>query len=337
MSIDLAGAQRTERRLSSHLPSDAAFVELCEQARLAQELGYESINASHVDGRDSFTLLSALAVATDKIGLGTSVAPIYQRSPASMAQTAATINSISDGRFRLGLGVGHRVTMREWHGAEIGDPVAEIREYVSIVRAILAGEAAPAGERWRTSFALAKGISRPEVSIRLAALSPKMLQLAGELADGVLLWSCTADYVRDVVVPEVAKGRDHAGKPLAGFEVMPILFAACHEARETVVDTLRDKLHRYFGLPFYRRMFAASGFGEPLAAYDKAAPDRAAQKAAIPETLIDGLSALGTPRDVRAGVERYWAAGATNPVLMSVAGTDFGATLEAAASARTSP
>jgi alkanesulfonate monooxygenase SsuD/methylene tetrahydromethanopterin reductase-like flavin-dependent oxidoreductase (luciferase family) len=298
---------------------------LVAHARLAEELGYDTVATTHIAGRDSFSVLSALAMATERVQLATAVAPIYHRSPASMVQTAATIDDLSGGRFHLGLGVGHRITMSGWHGQEIGKPVAELREYVALVRALLAGAEPPVGQRWNSTFRFTGITPRPDLPILLAALSPAMLRLAGEIADGVVLWACPADYVRDVVVPEVAKGRAAVGKTLDGFAVLPAVLAA---VGSDGVDGVRADLHRYFGLPFYRAVFQASGFGEELAAYDAAAPDVAAQQAAISDRVIASLSALG---DVPAGLVRYRAAGATNPLVAPVHGTDFTATLRAAA------
>jgi alkanesulfonate monooxygenase SsuD/methylene tetrahydromethanopterin reductase-like flavin-dependent oxidoreductase (luciferase family) len=312
-------------------PAMEPFEAAVRYARLADELGYESINCPHIAARDSFTLLSALATVTERVSLGTAVAPIYHRSPASMAQTAATVDEISGGRFRLGLGVGHRVTMGGWHGQEIGKPTVEMREYVAIVRAILAGEQPPAGQRWSSNFAFVGFEPRADIPIYQAALSPGMLRLAGEIADGVLLWACPAQYVRDVVIPEVTTGRERAGKSLEGFAILPCVPSAAGGDRATVLDGVRNELHRYFGLPFYRSMFEAAGFADDLAAYDRAAPDREAQKVAISEEFIEGLCALGDEDAVRRGVARYRDAGATNPILTAVWGTDFEHTLRAAA------
>src|SRR2546422_9328277 len=110
-----------------------------------------------------------------------------------------------------------------------------------------------------------------------------MLRLAGEIADGVLLWACPADYMRDVVVPEVTAGRERASKPLDGFEILAAIPSAVSDDRAAVLDGVRTELHRYFGLPFYRSMFEAAGFATDLAAYDAAAPDTEAQKLAISE------------------------------------------------------
>jgi len=311
------------------------FASAVEHARLADELGYESVLCSHIAARDSFTMLAALAMRTQRVRLGTAVAPIYHRSPASMAQTAATLDELSGGRFRLGLGTGHRATMGGWHGQDIGKPVPEMREYLAIVRAILAGEQPPEGQRWRSNFAFMGFTPRPGIPIYLAGLSPAMLRLAGELADGVLLWACPADYVRDVVVPEVTLGRRRAGKELTGFSIAAAVPSAVGGDRGAVLDGVRTELHRYFGLPFYRAMFEAAGYGKDLAGYDAAAPDREAQKRAISEEFIEDLCALGEKSDIQRGIERYRAAGSTNPVVTAVVGTDFTATLRAAAESRT--
>ena len=172
----------------------------------AEELGYESAYVTHIAGRESLTVVTAYAMRTQRIRVGTGVVPIYTRTPATMAQTAATIDDLSGGRVNLGLGVSHRPVVEGWHGQTIDRPVAEMREYVAIVRAILRGEAPPSdGEKWQTGFQLSGLGPFPELPIYVAALSPGMLRLAGEIADGVILWLCTPPYIRDVVIPRCAR------------------------------------------------------------------------------------------------------------------------------------
>jgi alkanesulfonate monooxygenase SsuD/methylene tetrahydromethanopterin reductase-like flavin-dependent oxidoreductase (luciferase family) len=317
--------------ISCSIPPFEPFGAAAGHARLAEELGYDAIMLSHIATRDSFTLAAALAQHTERIGLATAVAPLYHRSPASMAQSAATVDDVSGGRFRLGLGVGHRVTMAGWHGQEIGNPTAEMREYVAIVRAILAGEPPPPGQRWSSTFALMGLAPRPDIPIYQAALSPGMLRLAGETADGVLLWAVPSSYVRDVVIPEVTSGRARAGKSLDGFEILAAVPSAVTEDRGSALTGIRMELHRYFGLPFYRTMFEAAGFAADVEAYDTAAGDVQAQMQAISEDFIDQLAAVGNDDDVRRGVQRYVEAGATNPVLAGILGTDYDPTLRAVA------
>jgi len=319
--------------ISCAIPAFEPFDDAVGHAQLADELGYDSIMLSHIAARDSFTMAAALAMRTQRVAIGTSVAPLYHRSPASMAQTAATVDDISCGRFRLGLGVGHRITMGGWHGQQIGKPTAEMREYIGIVRAILAGDVPPTGQRWTSNFSFMGFTPRPDIPIYQAALSPAMLRLAGEIADGVVLWACPSQYVRDVVVPEVTAGRNRAGKPLEGFHILAAVPSAMSHDRATALAGVRNELHRYFGLPFYRAMFQAAGFADDVAAFDAASSDAEAQKLSISERFIDDLCAIGDDAAVRDGIQRYRDAGVTNPVVTAILGTDFEPTLRAAASA----
>ncbi len=304
------------------------------RVRLAEELGFDSVWLTHINARDSLTVLAHYASQTEKVRLGTGVVPIYSRIPATMAQTAATIDEISGGRLNLGLGVSHRPVVEGWYGQTIDKPVTEMREYVAIVRAILRGEDPPAGETWRTGFRLGME-PRPDLPVYVAALSPRMLQLAGEIADGVVLWLCNPRYIADVVVPEVTKGRERAGKPLDGFDVVAAVPCAAVEDPAEAWAAMRRDLLPYFGLPFYRAMLERSGFGDDIAGYDAAAgrSDSDGMQAAISEAFLRVLTAVGAPADVRGGIERYREAGVTTPAVGPIPKTDFAATLRAAAGA----
>ena len=303
-----------------------------QRVRLAEELGYEAVYVTHVAGRESLTVIAHYAALTGRIRVGTGVVPIYTRTPATMAQTAWTIDELSGGRLNLGLGVSHRPIVEGWHGQTIDKPVSEMREYVAIVRAILRGEDPPPGEKWRSGMRLIVE-PRPDVPILIAGLSPKMLQLAGEVADGVILWLCNPHYIRDVVVPEVTKGRERAGKGLDGFDVVAAVPSAVTNDLAGTYATMRRDLLAYFGLPFYRAMIERSGFGDDIAAFDEAAGggDAEAMQAAISDGFLEVLTATGDAEAVRAGVERYRQAGTTSPCVGPIPRTDFEATLRAAA------
>jgi alkanesulfonate monooxygenase SsuD/methylene tetrahydromethanopterin reductase-like flavin-dependent oxidoreductase (luciferase family) len=298
-----------------------------ERVRLAESLGYETVYTTHIAGRESLTVLTAYALATSRIRVGTGVVPIYTRTPATMAQTAATIDELSGGRLTLGLGISHRAIVEGWHGQTIDRPVAEMREYASIVRAILRGEPPPQGEKWSTGFQLVGLDARPALPLYIAALSPAMLRLAGELGDGVLLWLCSPRYIRDVVVPEVTAGRERAGKSMEGFDVVPAVPAALTEDPAGAYAAMRRDLLPYFGLPFYRAMIERSGFAADIAAYDGAGGEVGAMQSAISENFLEQLTAVGDEAAVRAGVQRYRDAGSTSPCIGPIPKTDFEATL----------
>ncbi len=302
-----------------------------ERVRLAESLGYETVYTTHIAGRESLTVLTAYALATREIRVGSGVVPIYTRTPATMAQTAVTIDELSGGRLTLGLGVSHRPVVEGWHGQTIDRPVREMREYAGIVRAILRGEDPPASEKWPTGFRLVGVDPRPQLPVYIAALSPAMLRLAGEIGDGVILWLCCPSYIRDVVIPEVAAGRERAGRTLKGFDVVAAVPYAVVEDRAAAHAAMRRELLPYFGLPFYRAMIERSGFGEEIAAFDTAAggSDVEAMQGAISERFLSELGAVGSAEDVREGVARYRDAGATSPCVGPVAHTDFAATLRA--------
>jgi F420-dependent oxidoreductase-like protein len=300
----------------------------------AEELGYEAVYTTHLAGLDSLTLLAAYANASERVALGTGVMPIYSRSPAATAQQAATVDAVSGGRLRLGLGVSHKITVENWFGSEIGKPVREMREYVAVLRAIFAGEEPPQdNERFLTQFRFMGPSPRPDLPVYLGGLSPGMLRLAGEVGDGVILWLCNPNYIRDVVVPEVRTGRERAGKELDGFDIVAAVPSAVTDDPDAARARLRGELVTYFSLPFYRKMLERSGFGGDIERFDAKMAEGDAQAAVgeISDEFLGLLAAIGSEEEAQASVQAYRDAGATSPCIGGVSGTDFDATLEALA------
>jgi alkanesulfonate monooxygenase SsuD/methylene tetrahydromethanopterin reductase-like flavin-dependent oxidoreductase (luciferase family) len=283
------------------------------RATRAEELDYESIFVTHISGRDSITLLTGYAGRTSRVKLGTGVIPIYARTVCNMAQSFATLDDLSGGRAICGLGVSHKPVVEHWFGQTIDKPLAEIREYVAIVRAIWRGEDPPPGEKFRTAFHLSGWEPRPDIPIYLAGLSPGMLRLAGEIADGVVLWLCNPNYIRDVVVPTVREGRAKAGRDTDAFEIVAAVPSAVTEEPESARERLRQELIPYFNLPYYRAMLERSGLDPDAGATDD---------------FIDLLGAIGSADEARASVRRYAEAGTTSPCVGGISGADFDRTLE---------
>jgi alkanesulfonate monooxygenase SsuD/methylene tetrahydromethanopterin reductase-like flavin-dependent oxidoreductase (luciferase family) len=320
--------------LGSFIAPGRSLDKAVDRVRHAESLGYHSAYVTHIAARDSLAVLAAYACGSERIKLGTGVLPIYSRTPVATAQTAATIDEMSGGRMVLGLGVSHKVTVEGWYGQAIDRPVREMREYAGAVRAIFRGEDPPPSEKWPTGFHFMGYEARADLPIYIAALSPAMLRLAGEIGDGVMLWLCGPDYIREVVIPEVTAGRERAGhSSLEGFDVVAAVPAAVTDDAEAARARLRGDLIPYFSLPFYRAMIERSGFEEDVAGFDAGMASGGPEKAtaAISDRFLKTLTAIGSVEEAEATVRRYFEAGATSPCLGGVPGTDFDATLEALA------
>jgi alkanesulfonate monooxygenase SsuD/methylene tetrahydromethanopterin reductase-like flavin-dependent oxidoreductase (luciferase family) len=146
--------------------------------------------------------------------------------------------------------------------------------------------------------------------IYLAALSAKMCELAGEIADGAILWLCSPSYVREVALPAIERGRRRAGRPLAGFEVVAAVPLAVTDDREAAANAFRGELTRYIQLPFYRAMMERSGLGEALKTFDRTGE--------TPEAVAQALGAVGDAATARAYVRAYRDAGVTLPAIRPI-------------------
>jgi F420-dependent oxidoreductase-like protein len=313
-------------RLAVFNPAVKSLDESIGRAQTAERLGYESIWTSQLpDARDTSLVLAAYAAATKRVGLGTGVLPIYTRHPTAMAQMAATLDEMSGGRFILGIGISHKVTVESMWGMHLDGPVDAMREYLDIVRTSLRdGSCAIEGKYFTARWAYS-GPRRPDLPIMISALNPRMLDLAGEHADGVVLWMCSPAYIRDHVVPAVTAGRKKAGKPLEGFEIVAAVPVCLTTDRAAAQAVFRQTVERYANLPYYRKMMDASGFAAELAAGE------------VSEGMLDELGGIGDETQVRDVIRRYWQAGATLPAAGPFSGhpgaAGYEKTLEAAAGA----
>jgi alkanesulfonate monooxygenase SsuD/methylene tetrahydromethanopterin reductase-like flavin-dependent oxidoreductase (luciferase family) len=300
-------------------------------ARRADALGYESLWVTHGINRDALLTLSAYAAVAPHAALGTGVIPIYPRHPVLLAQEALTLADSSGGRLRLGIGVSHRPAMQDALGLDMGRPLDVIREYVTVLRGALTGKVAHEGPRYRARWQSGLPKLPPAPPVLLAGLAPRMLELAGEIADGVVLWLASPAYVREQAVPAIRRGRARAGKPLEGFEIVAAVPAALTADRPAATALFRAELQRYLVLPFYRAMLEQSGFAADVAAFDRApGPD------AVSDRLVGALGGLGDFRAVAAFVAAYREAGVTLPAVRPIGFPDaphYAPTVEAAVAA----
>lgn len=299
-----------------------------EQAKLADELGYDSIWTTDGMSRDAFVLLTACAGATKNVGLGTAIVTILPRHPTVMARSALTLNEVAGGRFRLGVGSGHRQAVENTLGIEWTEPSETMREYIDLLRGFFAGPVKHHGRRWDIEWGYPQPIP-PAPSIHLAALNPPLMELAGEIADGVVLWMATPEYIRDVVVPKCRAGREKAGKTLDGFDIIAPVPCAVTDDPAAAGKIMRTELARYAGIPFYRREFLNAGYRAEIEAFER---DRQTKEPgdALPDRLANALGFVGSASEVRAFIQRFQEAGTNLPLVRPIYPPDVARTLREA-------
>lgn len=245
-----------------------------ELAAVAEDVGLDAVLVEETK-HDPYQLLALGATRTRRIGLGTSVAMAFPRSPTVTALSAWSLQQLSEGRFALGLGTQVRAHVTRRYGLRWSPPAPWIRDYVGAVRAVW--NTWQTGEPLRyTSAHYALDlmvplfdpgpIAHPDIPIHLAAVGPRMCAVAGEVADGVRLHPvCNERYIDEVVLPAVARGAQRVGRDLSRFEVcMKPLVATAPDgpSLRRVADTVRARVAFYLSTPSYRPAFELHGWGD---------------------------------------------------------------------------
>jgi probable F420-dependent oxidoreductase len=289
----------------------------------AEERGYEACGFPQIAGRDAMMTVASIAPKTRRIRFATGIVPIWTRTPIALAQEAGVIAEATDGRFMLGIGTGHEPLIESWHGTRFTKPLTAMRDYVTILRSVFRdAQVSHDGEVFRAHFGFLGFRPPPDLPILIGALGPKMLQLAGELADGIVLWLSSPSHIRDIVMPNLAIGAARAGRNVGDLEVFACLFAAPGPDRASARDAIRRQLFAYLQLPFYRNMIAASGFVDDLAAFDAgvAQQDLPQALAGLSDAMVDEIAATGSNDEVATTIDAFVRAGCTMPGVGVVGG-----------------
>jgi 5,10-methylenetetrahydromethanopterin reductase len=272
-------------------------------ADAAEAGGYSGIWVPDVGGHDAVTTLAMFAGTTRRVLLGTGVMPVFSRPPLVIAQTAATLDDLSGGRFVLGLGAGARFSTERWFGARWSDPFARLEAAVAAIRAVTAGQEVD-------GFRLGFPPTRPRLPVMLAALNPRMLAFAGRLGDGVLLNWLPLDAVPDAVA-QVRKAATEAGRDPAAV-VVACYVRACIGDLGQLAGDLRPQVLTYLQSPAYAAMLRRSGITD-VDRVAAAGPDE--RTGLVSDRTIDALVATGTADQVAARLKAYRQAGVDLPVL----------------------
>lgn len=275
-------------------------------ARLAEESGYTDIWTAEVGGADGIGVVAAAASVTSTVRLGTAIVPVFTRPAPLLAMGAATLQAISSGRFVLGLGTSTSIIVGGWMGLDFVRPLSRVRETVNEVREALTGKKVASG------FRLSLDPGSP-VPIYIAALGPRMLQLAGDIADGVILFLFTPDGAREAIA-----------QTGADFDVVARIPVALDEETEMLKYMLRRLTTTYAMVDVYNASLRRQGFETEAEQISKLwrEGDRDGAAAAVTDEMLESLYIFGNLDECASKLEAFRKAGVKTPVLLpiSVAG-----------------
>jgi F420-dependent oxidoreductase-like protein len=310
-----------------YAPPGTSPLEPIALAQEAERLGYDSAWAAEAWGTDCVTVLSWLGATTERIKLGSAIMQIPGRSPANTAMTAATLDLLSGGRFLLGLGTSGPQVVEGWHGEPWGKPLLKTREYVEIVRTALRRDPVEHhGEHYDIPLRNGTGLGKPlklmarplraDVPIYLAAMGPKAVAQALEIADGWLPLFWSPEKARDVWGAAIAGARE-------GFDIAPTAPAILIDDVEAGRDFLKPYYALYVGgmgsrgKNFYNELFARYGYEAEAAAIQDAYLDGRQRDAAalVPDAFVDEAALVGPKERIAERLEAYRDSGATTLLL----------------------
>src|SRR5215472_8272610 len=313
-------------RLGIALGAGLSPTDTVECVRAAEEIGYESAWIIEGHGGDQFSIATACALATRRIRLGTAISSVFVRTAPTIAMAASCLDHFSQGRFILGLGSSHKVQVEPEHGVHYGDPVTRVRETVEIVRALLRDGTVSFHGKTITieRFDLWFKPLHKSVPIYLSALFPKMLELCGEVAQGLLMVFSTGQSARNAI-KHLGAGSARLGRNVDEIEIASLLPTSIGRDRKTAYDRVRPVLSFYIGFfPRYHRLVSESGFGNSAdtAAEAFARGDQQRALAAISDEMVASLTVSGTDADARTRIAEYRRSGIALPILMPVANAE---------------
>jgi probable F420-dependent oxidoreductase len=281
--------------------------------------GYDTAWVGETAGGDAITLMTLIAAHTRTIGVASGVIPIQTRSPIILGMSAATLAHVAPGRVALGLGVSSRIIVEQWHGLPFHAGLGQMREVVHIVRMTAAGERVNFdGKYYRLkNFKSMAPPPSPPPKIILAALGPEMLELAGEIADGVLLNWIPPEAVR-ASIAHLEAGARRAGRTLEGFEIAGFIRTTVTDDAATVRAGLARDITGYAIVDVYATFFRGVGYTDEMTAINAKwkAGDRAGAVREVSPRVLDGLGMIGDEAFCRERLKAYADAGLTLPVIL---------------------
>lgn len=294
----------------------------------AERAGMDSVWISETWGSDGVALLAWIAAHTERIGLGAGVLQMPARTPVSAAIAALTLDHLSDGRMRLGLGVSGPQVAEGWHGSPFGHPLERTREYVAIVRSVLRRDAPVTSPGPHYPLPLPGGSGkalksnvlplRADLPVYLAAMGPNNVALAAEIADGWIPFLYSPERP-EIFADALRDGWSVGGHDGSGFDIAPMVPVAIGPAVEECRERLRPLLALYAGgmgsagVNFYKTLVTRYGYDEAAEAIQAAFLQGRRTDAArlVPDAMIDELCLVGPVEQVRERLGAWRASGVT--------------------------
>ena len=310
------------------LPPDD-FVAIAQEA---ERRGYHTAWTGEVSGWDAITVMTMIASHTTRMHVACAVVPVQTRTPVVLGQSAAALAHFAPGRVALGLGLSSRIIVEQWHGLSFSPAIAQIREAVQIIRMVTSGERVNFdGKFYRLrNFRLTTPPPSPPPRVVLAALGPEMLQLAGEIADGVVLNWIPPESV-PASIAQLEAGARRGGRTLDGFEIAAFIRTCVTDDAAAARATLAREITGYAIVDVYASFFRSSGFAAEVDAVNAAwkAGDRAGAVRHVSPRVLDGLGVVGDEVACRERLAAFASAGVTMPVVLpfTPAGADARASL----------
>ncbi len=306
-------------------------------AQEVEKLGYRCIWTAEAYGSDAATVLAAIAARTSTLELGSAIFQMPARTPAMTAMTAATLDDLSGGRFRLGLGLSGPQVVEGWHGVPYGKPLARTREYVEIVRMMLARErpVSYVGSEYRLPFngqgatGLGKplkmlGKPHPHIPVYLAAIGPRNVELTAEIADGWLPIFYSPERAHEVFGSSITAGRERSGR--TAFDIVPTVQAVLDDDIAEARRSVKPMLALYVGgmgargKNFYHDLASRYGFEDAANRIQDLflAGDKEAAAEAVPDALVDEVALVGPREAIRDRLEIWKESDVTSLAIASL-------------------
>lgn len=282
----------------------------------AESVGYQDVWLADRGGVDALTLAAVVLDRVQRLRVGIAVVPAYTRTPAVFAATAATLADIAPERFALGLGTSSEKMIEGWNGLSLVKPVARMRETTALLRQMLAGQKTDFDGTTLRSHGYQQPATESPVPLFLAALGPKMLDLAAEVADGVIL-NLFPLSVLDTVVGHFRDAVARHGRDLDQIEIASRFQVMVTDDVTSARDEFRYQFAPYYANPVYNRFLSSAGYPEEAATILEAGRIRDWKRAriALHDELVDAIAVIGDRQHCVQRVQRYAAAGITTPIL----------------------